>query len=608
MPSQPADSTDAKPTYPISSVDNALRLLLLFRDHQELRLSDVSSEIGVSPSTAHRLLQMLVHHDFVHQRGERGTYTAGPALLEIGYGAVRSLDLRGPDIVLSPANRDDAQIRVASLVEVSATELWFGTERHGIWRVRLDADGGVVELARVGPERGLADGTGRDAQVLQDEGGRLLASTSAGFSRWDGARFVPDDLGGLAALRGKDEDFHVELGPGGEAWAYSVNRLMHRPRGGAWREEPVRALRRGAYATQDFDADGRVAFATSQSLVLYDPAQAPRPHPPPQVLLRSVVQVLADGTRQPLSLAPETPVELPQGDYGLQFQFALPDLAQERGRQYQGRLVGYESAFSDWSGVRGYTYSRLSPGTYSLEVRARDSAGHVTQTPPYTVVVLSPWYLRWWAQGLWAVLAAAAVGAATQAAIRRRTERLAGDKQRLETLVAARTQELALANQRLLTMASVDGLTGIANRRRLDEYLDAVWTQAQERGRPIAVLLIDVDHFKRYNDTHGHLAGDQLLKDLVGHLSRCLRRAEDLLARYGGEEFLAVLPGADTATAAQVAEAMRRHLAEAQLGTTVSIGVASRVPSPGDALADLIGAADEALYAAKDGGRDRVVA
>lgn len=88
-------TAERAPSYPISSVDNALRLLLLFRDQQQLRLSDVSTQLGVSPSTAHRLLAMLMHHGFVHQRGERGVYLAGPALLEIGYGAVRSLDLRG---------------------------------------------------------------------------------------------------------------------------------------------------------------------------------------------------------------------------------------------------------------------------------------------------------------------------------------------------------------------------------------------------------------------------------------------------------------------------------------------------------------------------------
>lgn len=91
---EPSPAERKGPAYPISSVDNALRLLLMFRDRQQLRLSDVSSSLGVAHSTAHRLLAMLMHHDFVRQEGGHGVYTAGPALLEIGYGAVRSMDIR----------------------------------------------------------------------------------------------------------------------------------------------------------------------------------------------------------------------------------------------------------------------------------------------------------------------------------------------------------------------------------------------------------------------------------------------------------------------------------------------------------------------------------
>jgi diguanylate cyclase (GGDEF)-like protein len=189
--------------------------------------------------------------------------------------------------------------------------------------------------------------------------------------------------------------------------------------------------------------------------------------------------------------------------------------------------------------------------------------------------------------------------------IRRRVNKLALETTRLERMIDERTQDLAKANERLELMANVDGLTGIANRRRLDQYLIQVWEQGRERHRSMAVLVIDVDHFKRYNDTHGHLAGDRLLKSLVPLLTECLRRTEDLLARYGGEEFLVVMPGADAAAAMAVAQHMRAQIADAQLGSTISIGVASCVPGPG-AVDDLVRRADQALYAAKRGGRNRV--
>jgi len=155
-------------------------------------------------------------------------------------------------------------------------------------------------------------------------------------------------------------------------------------------------------------------------------------------------------------------------------------------------------------------------------------------------------------------------------------------------------------------MAHIDVLTGIPNRRRLDEYLGVVWEQCGDRGRPLSLLAIDVDRFKDFNDKQGHLAGDELLKQLALVLGHCLRRSEDLLARYGGEEFLAVLPGADLAVATTLAEKMRVEMEHSGLGATISIGVASRVPDASASLTELVARADAALYVAKKSGRNRV--
>nr|WP_282452656.1 diguanylate cyclase [Lysobacter sp. CAU 1642] len=158
-------------------------------------------------------------------------------------------------------------------------------------------------------------------------------------------------------------------------------------------------------------------------------------------------------------------------------------------------------------------------------------------------------------------------------------------------------------------MADLDGLTGIANRRRLDEYLPIAWERCVQRGRSLALLLVDIDHFKHYNDTQGHLAGDELIRRMADLLRTGMRRSEDLVARYGGEEFLVVMPGATMEVALELAESLRAGV-EAELGgTTISIGVAST--RPGGALtehADLVALADAALYRAKEAGRNRVEA
>ena len=178
----------------------------------------------------------------------------------------------------------------------------------------------------------------------------------------------------------------------------------------------------------------------------------------------------------------------------------------------------------------------------------------------------------------------------------------------------ASQDELARANEELRRLAALDGLTGIANRRRFDEALQAEWQRGRRNGSPLALLLCDVDHFKLYNDGLGHPAGDLCLKKTAAVLTGQLKRPADLAARYGGEEFALLLPDTDLAGALRVAEACRAGLAQlalphpgAQSGVvTMSLGVACMLPG-GDAPADvLVARADAALYAAKRGGRDRV--
>lgn len=162
-------------------------------------------------------------------------------------------------------------------------------------------------------------------------------------------------------------------------------------------------------------------------------------------------------------------------------------------------------------------------------------------------------------------------------------------------------------------LAAYDPLTGVANRRTLIATLDRDVARAVRAREPISLMMVDIDHFKAVNDTHGHLAGDQVLRH-VAHLLRARLRAQDLVGRYGGEEFLVLLPDTASEGAFGVAQQLRRNIAEApcelggrQISVTVSIGVFGGRPEPGDHWDLLIDAADRALYAAKENGRNRVV-
>ncbi len=176
------------------------------------------------------------------------------------------------------------------------------------------------------------------------------------------------------------------------------------------------------------------------------------------------------------------------------------------------------------------------------------------------------------------------------------------------------TRKLDSANHELKRLTSLDGLTGIANRRHFDEVLDREWRRAMRQGDELSILMCDIDFFKLYNDTYGHQAGDECLCKVAGALTVTMDRGGDLLARYGGEEFVAVLPGTSLSGASHVAAQMRKAVNELMLEhanspfgyVTASFGVAAAVAMPETDPQNIVGAADRALYRAKNAGRNRV--
>ncbi len=182
--------------------------------------------------------------------------------------------------------------------------------------------------------------------------------------------------------------------------------------------------------------------------------------------------------------------------------------------------------------------------------------------------------------------------------------------------ILRKSELLERANRALARLSALDGLTGAANRRAFEQRLDEEWRRASRDSTPLALLMIDIDHFKSYNDRYGHPAGDQCLKTISRDLKARLRRPADFLARYGGEEFAIVLPDTDLSGAVIVAEDLRRRTMALGLRhsaspvarvVTLSIGVAEADPSSaGWGPSNLVEAADQALYKAKRLGRNQV--
>jgi diguanylate cyclase (GGDEF)-like protein/PAS domain S-box-containing protein len=179
------------------------------------------------------------------------------------------------------------------------------------------------------------------------------------------------------------------------------------------------------------------------------------------------------------------------------------------------------------------------------------------------------------------------------------------------------TEQQLLDLQKQLEMLSYqDGLTGVANRRLFDEVLAREWHEARQHQQPLALIMLDIDYFKQFNDFHGHLKGDEILKQVAKTLSHAGLRTKDFFARFGGEEFAWILPETDLAAAGKIAERCRNLIFKAQIPhpdsaisqlLTISVGVGSMIPTAADDLNDFLAEVDRLMYLAKQQGRGRMI-
>jgi diguanylate cyclase (GGDEF)-like protein len=254
-----------------------------------------------------------------------------------------------------------------------------------------------------------------------------------------------------------------------------------------------------------------------------------------------------------------------------------------------GDFPGVKRALSEPSG----SYSGIATATHTARLYVwRDG------TRPLVVVVGKPWddILKLWRTE------ATRIGAIMLALI--------AFVLAVTLFLAREIGRRALAEDKLEELATTDALTGLKNRRKFDTAIDAEWRRAARHKTPLALLMIDADYFKAYNDTFGHQAGDEVLIGIAICITDAVRRAGDCVARYGGEEFAVLLPGLSSLEALSVAETIRLKVQQWSGDppiTTVSVGVASLTPDITTDWSGLVNAADKALYAAKANGRNRSV-
>ncbi len=516
---------------------------------------------------------------------------------------------------------------VLALCEGHDGSLWIGTYGGGLSRFK---DG---TFATHTTASGLPDDTVR--AMLEDRTGALWIGThGGGFNRLkDGAprsftadAGLPDDviLAILEDSRGHlwmsslKRTFRVskeqldEIAAGRRS---AVTPLVFGKADGMRTTECTEGSQPSSWRTQD----GRLWFRTLKGVAVVDPERLNLVQDPPPVTIQELV---VDNVAREI----RSGMQLPSGSGHLEFHYNTVSLLNPRGVSFRFRLVGFDSTWVYAGSRRIAYYAKLPPGRYTFEVAAsRNDGPWNTNVAAFPFSIEPRFYQTTWFFGVCGI-AVLLVGLGGH---RLRIRRTAARRTELSQLVAERTKQLeeanALlgertrqleeANQRLELLSSVDSLTEVANRRQFDRVLDAEWRRCARTGLPLALLMLDIDHFKPYNDGYGHVTGDACLRNVAAVLQHLVQRAGEMVARYGGEEFAVMLPGSDATHARELAENIRLEvellaIPHAYSGVapvvTLSAGVSAMIPIYGNMPGDLVAAADRALYHAKQAGRNRV--
>jgi diguanylate cyclase (GGDEF)-like protein len=338
---------------------------------------------------------------------------------------------------------------------------------------------------------------------------------------------------------------------------------------------------------------------------------------PKRALLQPVAIVEGVRTEDGKLVAPSQ--SLPHTHNTLTFHLSSPTFFAEELTLFQSLLVGNDRTWSAPQREPARRYTNLPPGNYEFQVRAVGASGtRASDVASFRFTILKPF----WQTLPFRLTALAAIGAFLFFVHRVGTNHLRRRKEELETLVQERTgaldealEELRVANRNLEKIAVSDGLTGLYNKRYFESVLNVEWRRAQRERKPFSLIMVDVDHFKLFNDSYGHLAGDDCLKAVASVLRQATTRPGDLVARYGGEEFVILLPSTAVAGAAAVADQMCRKVrelaipherSETSARVTISVGVYGCVPSPDQSPQQALSETDRMLYRAKDNGRNRI--
>ncbi len=520
----------------------------------------------------------------------------------------------------NPASR--RMVRTNCVLEDKRGRVWMGSEY---------ADGLDMLDLRSGAFRHFlhddADGNSMSSNFItalhEDAAGRVWAGTAQGLNE------IVTAADGKISFRaypaaGIDKIFSVQSDAAGNIWLSTMSTVvkLDPATGKASRYTAADGLLDSYRVGAGYvGSNGRLYFGGGGGVIMVQPEAVQLDSSAPGVSITDVSVFNRSLTLAPRPAGVElrgsvtAPQELILGAEHSVFSidFAALHFTDPGKNTYTYQLEGFDRSWvAGDASHRSATYTNLDPGKYVFRVKAANERGQWSQdAASLAITVLPPFWKTWWFR----LLSGALVLTLGVAAYRIRVSALTRNKRVLEKVINERTAELAESNAKLAALSLTDGLTALTNRRGFDAGLADEWARAHRNGTPVALAMLDVDHFKLYNDEYGHQAGDQCLRAIAGVIAEHARRPGDLAARYGGEEFALLTPSTDGAAATLIANTICERIAALGLvhagssyqKVTVSIGIGALVPDAANSPELLIRLADDALYRAKREGRSRAV-
>ncbi len=527
--------------------------------------------------------------DLVYAAGDEGVYVLRR---RAGQWALAGL-LRAPELATQ------------MVVETAPGVLWVNNSRGMPERWTIDTETAQLrkrehfELNAPGHPATAVQGARQVVGLL----GQLYLTVGRDAYRFDGHAFAPYAGPPFSYMQSPNAFTTLDTPVG--TFAYTGSRLYRSGKNGKWTRLDFGALPAASQSVLRYGGDGVLRLSVWRALLQYHsdakPATSERPL---AVRLTAASRMRHDGSAENLTIDNRSANSFTQ-DESLSLHFSV--FTAEPGIEFRYRVPGIIDTFTDWREQGSLGFSGMNqPGDHVLEVQARTPSGRAVQSLQYAFTIVPRWYQIILVQLFIALGTLIALLLLFRWREHRQARRYADRQLMLEEKIAERTADLEIANRKLEELATEDSLTGVDNRRALETGLQREWRRCLDQRVSIALLMIDVDRFKQFNDQHGHPAGDAVLKEVAARLGVGLEPQRELLARYGGEEFCLLLPGKSLDEAQRRAETLRQSFEADSSQVTVSIGVAARVPGEDDSPEALLRDADQMLYEAKRRGRNRV--